>query len=44
MLSMMEAAAQAERPEGIVVDELASVWDQAMARIGGLSAGSGHAG
>jgi hypothetical protein len=43
MLSIMEAAAQAERPEGIVVEELASVWDQAMARIADVSRESGGA-
>jgi len=33
MLSMMEAAAQVERPEGIVVEELGGVWESAMERI-----------
>jgi hypothetical protein len=43
MLAMMEAASQAERPEGIVVEELAAVCDQALARIAGFCAKSGHA-
>lgn len=33
MLSMMEAVAQAERPEGIVVEELGMVWERAMERV-----------
>ena len=40
MLSMMEAAAQAERPEGIVVEELAAVWEGAMTRIADPGAGN----
>lgn len=33
MLSMMEAVAQADRPEGIVVEELGTVWESAMERV-----------
>jgi len=40
MLSMMEAAAQAERSEGIVVEELAAVWEGAMTRIADPGAGN----
>jgi hypothetical protein len=39
MLSMMEAVAQAERAEGIVVEELVSVWDDALAKIAGSIVG-----
>jgi len=40
MLSVMEAVAQAERAEGIAVEELVSVWDDALARIAGPIVGS----